>query len=53
MVSYPGFASLGMEIVGVFDNAPQKAGLTRGRYVIQPMASLRLWCAIATSVLPF
>ena len=40
LVSYPGFAALGMEIVGLFDNAPQKAGLTLGRYPVQTMPSL-------------
>ncbi|NIA14666.1 MAG: redox-sensing transcriptional repressor Rex [Nitrospiraceae bacterium] len=40
LASYPGFASLGMGIVGLFDNAPQKVGLTCGRHVIQPMVSL-------------
>jgi redox-sensing transcriptional repressor len=40
LASYRGFAPFGIEITGVFDIAPHKAGLIMGNCQIQPMSAL-------------
>ncbi len=43
MAHYQGFTPFGVEVLGLFDSAPQKTGLSVGRFQVQPMAGLPLF----------